>query len=54
VETIRDRSGKTLEKTRFEATLTIGIAPPAKEEDILQNPMGIVVVNIYFNRLLQQ
>jgi type IV secretion system protein VirB5 len=54
LETVRDRSGKTLERIRFEATLTIGVVPPSTEEEILQNPFGIVVANVVFSRLLQQ
>ncbi|MDR2503325.1 MAG: type IV secretion system protein, partial [Deltaproteobacteria bacterium] len=53
-ETSRNRQGKVMEQVKYEGTLSIGIAPPASEEDIMQNPLGIMVGNIYFSRLLQQ
>ncbi|MDR2893689.1 MAG: type IV secretion system protein [Deltaproteobacteria bacterium] len=54
LESVRDRKGKVMEQTSYEATLTVGINPPTSEAEILANPMGVIVADVYFNKLLQQ
>lgn len=53
-ESVRDRSGKVLEEIKYEGTFTVGIVPPETEADIIKNPFGIMVADLYFNKLLQQ
>lgn len=53
-ETIRDRKGKKLDSTKYEATLTIAIVLPGSEQEIIENPLGIMVADLYFSKLLKQ
>lgn len=53
-ETVRDRKGKTIESVRWEATLTIAFVEQETIEQIIANPLGLMVADITANPLLQQ
>ncbi len=50
----KNRQGKTLQEIQYEATITVAILPPETEEEILANPLGVMIADIYYNKLLQQ
>ncbi|MDL2285499.1 type IV secretion system protein [Desulfovibrio sp. OttesenSCG-928-F07] len=54
LEITRDRQGKTIERSKYEAVFTIAILPPETEADIVQNPLGLMIVDANFSRLLRQ
>lgn len=53
-EIVRDRKGKTIESVRWEATLTIAFVEQETVEQIISNPLGLLVADITANPLLQQ
>jgi type IV secretion system protein VirB5 len=53
-ETSRNRQGGLLGQVRYEGTFSVGFAPPTSEDEILRNPLGILVAGIQSSRLLQQ
>lgn len=53
-EVVRDRKGKTIETVQWEATLTIAFVDQESIEQIMSNPLGLMVADITANPLLQQ
>lgn len=51
-ETTRNHTGTTLDITAYEATLSVIIAPPKDEMQIMANPGGIIVTSISFGKQL--
>ena len=51
-ETTRNHTGTTLDITAYEATVSIAIASPRDEMQIMANPAGIIVTGISFGKQL--
>jgi type IV secretion system protein VirB5 len=53
-ETTRNHSGITQGVTAYEATLSVSVAPPTTDAQIIANPCGVYVTAISFSKLLGQ
>lgn len=51
-ETTRNHSGTTLDVTAYEATMSIAIAAPKDEMQVMANPGGVIVTGISFGKQL--
>lgn len=52
IETIRNHMGNTIETVTYEATVSIIVVPPKNEQEIINNPGGIILTNINYGKIL--
>jgi type IV secretion system protein VirB5 len=50
-EAHRDRGGTLLREQRWQATATIHVSPPEREEEVVTNPFGLRIVNFDWIRI---
>lgn len=52
IETVRNHMGNTIETVTYEATVSIIVVPPKNEQEIINNPGGIILTNISYGKIL--